>query len=288
MVALFCALFLNSSWAANLLHLNFGQLMQESDGVELLNPEVKISWGDERATGMAETSLATTYRRSGLSVGLFGGGVKHCKEGFFRALGAMISDAQKMGYDRISNIHAVTSGSIAEETGGFACTPGYRTTEVALSGVFGMSERALANRVQSERQATELARSEKRPPAKNAIYLSLTDVLNTPEAKALFAPNIKVHAGFGDVPPYNERFGFVSYSEEGNVKKLGAEAGCKDAVLNTLEEMINEFKETNYRSIITLHSYWNDKLPPVDADYECSVDGKTATVALRASFITAK
>jgi uncharacterized protein YbjQ (UPF0145 family) len=280
---LFCAAV--SAHAARTYYFSFNQLIRGQINTDILDPTIKLYWGDDATPAFAEIARPDIYTRSGYSTTLFGGNKSHCIEGFENALADMITDARKRGYDAIINIRFTVDGKPSDDTSGFSCKPGFKTTEIPLISRFALTSEGARRAAEAEKYALSLP---DRAPAKGAVFMPLDPILNSPEAQAILGTTIKAHWGLHNAPTYVDRFGPAEYSDEGDVRKLGVEGACKQAVLNALSAMVEEAKERKYDSIIKIRSFLDERFTPIDTDVECQLDKKTASVTLKASLISPK
>ncbi|HEX5127405.1 MAG TPA: hypothetical protein VFW00_11740 [Rhodocyclaceae bacterium] len=287
-LAIFLACLTLSAYAADTLHFTYEEAMSWERTKKILDPSIKLYWVSQPTPELAEKSRPDIYTHSGISVALFGGSAKHCMEAFADDLESMIGDAHERGYDAIVDLQVVHDGKPSSDLLGFECTPGYRTTEVSLSGSFGVTPETARRAEEAEKASIGKAPTRTKPPAKNAIFLPLESVLNSPEAKAILGPDIKVHWGSHNAPAYRERFGPDHYSDDASVKTFGPEGACKQAVLNVLKSMVDDVKEKGYDSIIKITSFVNEQPALADTDFECEVDSKSASVELLGTLVSTK
>lgn len=268
-----------SAYAAEGSYFKFSDLLKAESAEELMDPAIKLYWAGQPTPDFAEVARPDVYTRSSISIGPFGGAKRHCIESFEKALGAMIEDARARGYDAITNIRAVRDEKPSEDTEGFNCNPGYKTTEVPLIASFAMTAAAKQRAIEAEEQSTQLPA---RSPAKGAIFLPLEPILTSAEAKTILGPDIKVYWGV-KAPKYNQRYGPDQYSDDADIGKLERDDACKQAVLKVLSSMVQDAKTKNYDSIVKIRSFLDGQFAPVPTDVECELSKKTASVTLQFS-----
>jgi hypothetical protein len=125
--------------AADPNYYKLADLLATKSVKENLNPDVSLYLATQPKPDFAELSRPEIYTRSAISLSPFGGSRRHCVEAFERALSAMIRDASNKGYDAIIELQPAVAGQPSSDPEGFGCTPGYKTTEVSLTGTFAMS-----------------------------------------------------------------------------------------------------------------------------------------------------
>ena len=274
--------------AAEKFYFTFEEALASNAAKTIVDPSIKLYWGEQSFPELAEISRTDIYNRRGVSVGPFGGSRRHCQEAFENNLKAMIRDARKRGYDAIVNIRFAPGGKPSADPLGFECAPGFVTSQVPLISSFAVTREAARRAEAATNDAALNGTTPMRPPVKNAVFLTLENVLNSPEAKAIAGSNIAIHWGSRNAPVYLERFGPVEYSDNASVTKLGAEGACKQAVLNALKSMVDDAKEKVYDSIIRIRSVLKDRFTPVDTDFECEVGSSSASVKLTATLVSTK
>ena len=284
LVALVLAFLTLSAHAADGTFFKFGELLESDSAKGLMDPAVKLYWAGQPTPDFAEMARPDTYTRSSISLSPFGGSKRHCVEAFEKALRDMISDAHVRGYDAIIDVQAARDGKPADDPAGFHCKPGYKTTEVTLIGTFAMTSNALQRASQDEERSLDVPA---RPPSTGAIFLPLDPILASAEALAILGPNVGAYSGT-KAPAYGWRLGPDQYSEDADIEKRSKEEACKQAVLKTLNSMVQEAKDKDYDSVIKIRSFLDEKFTPVSTDVECRLDKKTASVTLQASLASRK
>jgi hypothetical protein len=264
---------------------SFERAMKSPDVEDILDPEVKLFFGTQETPPLAEKSRPDSHSRSGMSIAPFGRNPDVlCGEGFTENLAALIRNAKKMGFDTIFNIRGkMANGSFSNK--GFDCSAGRRTAEVRLEIEYGLTQDGA--RLAEQRAGSQTASRQRKPPSKNAIFLPLDEVMNSPEAKAVLGP-IKAHWGANKLPAYSERYGPEEYDGEGSVKELGREGACKKAVLEALKAALEDVAEQGYNGMIRIHSYLDEQLAPNDTDFECEAGSRWAAVNLQVTLANVK
>lgn len=285
MLAFVIACLTISAHAADATYFRLSELLASPSVKEFQDPKVKLYWGTQPTPAFREVARPDVYAKSGISLSFSGGSAEHCVEAFEKTLKAMIDDARTRGYDAIINIRVAHDGKPSDDLTGFSCTPGFKTTEVPLISSFAMTSAAFQRAAEAEQRSASVP---PRPPAKGAIYLPLEPILTSPEAREILGKELIVHWGIAGTPAYRQRFGPAQYSEDADVRKLGNEGACKQAVLNALNDMVDDAKEKKFDSIIKIRSFLNEQYAPVATDVECELDKKEASVTLQASLISKK
>jgi len=272
--------------AAEAARFELSSLLASESVKETLDPAVKLYWGTPApAADLAEVARPDVYTRSSISMSPFGGSARHCVEAFEKALAAMIDAARARGYDAIVDVRTFQNGTPADDSTALACKPGYKTTEVSLAGSFAMTQAAFQRAAQADERA---ATAPPRPPADGAVFVPLEPILTSPEARAILGPGIVVYPGSAKAPAYSQRYGPEEYSEDADLKRLGPDAACKQAVLNTLSSIVQDAKERGYDSVIKVRSFLNRQFVPGGGDVECLLGKKTASVTLQATLSLVK
>ena len=273
-----------SAYAAEGTYFKFSELLKADSAEELVDPGVKLYWSTQATPDFSEVARPDVYTRSSISMSPFGGSKRHCVEAFEKTLKAMIEDARSRGYDAVTNIRAMRDGRPSDDPAGFSCKPGYKTTEVPLTGSFAMTSAAAQRAAEAEERSSNLPA---RPPSAGAIFLPLEPILTSPEAKAILGPDVKAYWGI-KAPEYSQRYGPDDYSDDADIGKLQSEEACKQAVLKTLSSMVKEAKTRSYDSIVKIRSFLDEQFAPVATDVECQLGKKTASVTLKSSLASKK
>lgn len=278
MLAFVIACMTISAHAADPIYFRLSELLASPSVKEIQDPNVKLYWGTQPTPAFREVAPPDDYTR--LVPRGFG-----CEDAFERTLKSMIEDARTRGYDAIINLRIADDGKPSDDLNGFSCDPGHWSTSVSLIGSFAMTSAAFQRAAEAEQRS---ARVPPRPPAKGAIYLPLEPILTSPEAREILGKEYIAHWGLAGAPAYRQRSGPEQYSEDADVRKLGNEGACKQAVLNALNDMVDDAKEKKFDSIIKIRSFLNEQYAPVATDVECELDKKEASVTLQASLINKK
>jgi len=270
--------------AAEPLYLPFSELLQSDEARKLLDPNIRMYWGNDAAPIFPETTRLDVTTGTSLTGGIAGGSRKHCVAAFEDALDKMVRSARDSGYDTVLNIRAAYKRKPTADVTGFRCTPGFRTTEVQLAASFAMSPAAAKRAAEAQKQSANLPA---RPPAKNAIYVPLAPVLASPELKPILGRHVRAYWGI-DAPEYDEHELPEEYSEDADIGPLGQQEACRQATLRTLEAMVLDARKKDFDSIIRIRSYHEEKFAPSVNEIECKIDDKSATVTLRAGMANRK
>jgi uncharacterized protein YbjQ (UPF0145 family) len=284
LLATLLALFAATARADDGYSFKLDELLQSDAVKAMLDPPIQLFWGNRPTPQFAEVTRLNTYTRSGVSLSIFGGSRRHCVEGFQNALQAMIRDARTRGYDAIIELHVRKSDNATGDASGYRCKPGYKTTEVPVSGRFAMSAAALQRMQAADASSASLP---PRPPAEDAIFVPLEPVIGSGEEKAVLGPAIRAYWGI-DAPPYIDRFGPEIFKAERKVGADGKEAACRQAVLGALKSMADAANRKAYDAIIRIRSYFDERYAPKLTEVECEIDEDEVKVALQASLATRK
>lgn len=265
-------------------HFKLDELMRSEDVKDMLDPPIQLLWGEQPAPQYAEVTRVRTYTRSGVSLSLFGGSRRHCAEGFINALQAMIRDARARGYDAVIDVQVKGGGSTTAEAAGFRCKPGYKTTEVPVSGRFAMTAGAFERLREADAASASLP---PRPPAEDAIFVPLESIVGSEEEKAILGPASRAYWGI-DAPAYSDRYGPETYKGKARIGAEGKEAACRQAALGALKSMAGDAKAKSYDALIRIRSYFNERYAPRLTEAECEIDKDEVEVVLQASLATRK
>ncbi|MGH8765982.1 MAG: hypothetical protein ACRET8_09710 [Burkholderiales bacterium] len=261
------------------------ELMQSDDVKGMLDPPIQLLWGEQPTPQFAEVTRLRTYTRSGVSLSIFGGSRRHCVEAFDNALQAMIRDARARGYDAVIDVQVKENSSTTRaDAAGFRCKPGYKTTEVPVSGRFAMTAAAFERMREADASSASLP---PRPPAEDAIFVPLEPVIGSEEEQAMAGPAIRAYWGI-DAPPYADRYGPETYKGAARIGADGKEAACRQAVLGALKAMAGDAKSRAYDAVIRIRSYFNERYAPKLTEVECEIDKDQVGVVLQASLATRK
>jgi uncharacterized protein YbjQ (UPF0145 family) len=272
-----------TSFAAESEFFRISELLQSETAKETLAAPVVLYWGAQPTPRFAEVADEDSYVRWSTSRSPFGGSRRHCVDAFEQALRAMVGDAISRGYDAIIGITAASDARPSSDPGGFYCKPGYRSTEVRLTGSFAMTQDAV--RLAAEEDAFVLE-GPPRPPWDHNVYLPLEPILTSPEAKAILGTDVAAHWGL-QAPAYVKRYGPDVYYDYGDIA-LGTEVACKQAVLKVLLAMADYARANKYDAVIRIRSYLYDLHTPVATDFECEVGKRKTTVRLKGTLAKLK
>jgi hypothetical protein len=115
----------------------------------------------------------------------------------------------------------------------------------------------------------------------------LQEVLDSTEAKQILG-SLKTHAGLHHAPAYSERWGPAEYGDDARISEFGTEGACKQAALRALTAMVSDAKEQKYDGIIKIQSYLAGQPATKDTDFECALNGRSASVNLLGTLVTMK
>jgi len=277
------ALATSTAFAAEPEFFRISELLQSETSKETLAAPVKLYWGAQPTPGFVEVADEDTYMRWSKSGSPFGGSRRHCVDAFEQALQAMVKDAVARGYDAIIGMKVTAADKPSTDPDGFFCKPGYRTTEIWLTGSFAMTQDAVRRAAEEEAFVLE---GPPRQPWDNNVYLPLEPILTSPEAKAILGTDVAAHWGL-QAPAYSKRYGPDVYYDYGDMA-LGTEAACKQAALKVLLAMADYARSNNYDAVIRIRSYLYDMHTPVPTDFECEVGRRKATVKLQGTLAKLK
>jgi hypothetical protein len=273
--------------AESFIIMKLSELMEMRSVRNLAGPDVKLYWGDAATPAIVETTPPDRFSGTGISVIPWNLGRRHCEEAFTKIMQTMYRDARKGGYDMIYSIRPTLKEGPAPNTDSVYCSLTPATARAYFTATLGMSAGGRtwvdAQEAEAERRAALTAR----PPAKDAVYLPLDPILESPEAKAILGSDVTLHRKRSDAPAYTLRYGPANYSESPEANKYPPEDVCRQAVLTTLSEMVKDARENGFNAIVRVQSYLDDELTPSPDNVECLVRGKnrTTTVRLRALLV---
>lgn len=265
--------------AAELLVLDIGEMMTLPDVVKSLDPAVKLLWGDQAMQDVAERAPEERFSDHS-RVG------DRCKNAFAGTIAKLVAAGKEMGYDQVWMQGSPYKGGKNPEAGKFFCDDGFLYAGVALSVRLATSKaeqkRQQMVRNDPERKAAIAAQVAQRKAVGNTVFLSLSSLLESPEAKAMLRGGESVHWGRADPPAYELRKGPDRYSEDASYKEHGRDKACHAAGLRAFKEMVENMREVGFNAIIRVNSRLND-LPALDDEYECKMDTTQAEVRLFAT-----
>lgn len=273
-----------SALGADSVLLKVSDLLKSSTAQEILETPVTLYWGKRPTTQFAEIARGDNYTRWSISRNPFGGSEKHCADAFEQALRALVNDAAERGYDAVIDLKVQSDSKTSDDPDAFYCKPGYRSTEVSLTGSFAMTSAAMQRAAEEDAFVIE---GPPRPPWGENIYLPLEPVFASPEAKAILGTDVTAHWGLQH-PPYSERHGPDVYYDYADFATFGKEGACRQAALKVLGAMAEYARGNNYDAIIRIRSYLNDLHTPTATDYECEIGRRKATVRLKGTLAKKK
>lgn len=284
MLAAGLAFLATAACGADSVLLKVSELLESPTAREILEKPVSLYWGTQATPEFAEVARGDNYTRWSISRNPFGGSAKHCVDAFEQALRALVNDAADRGYDAVIGLKAQSDSKTADDPDAFYCKPGYRSTEVSLTGAFAMTRGAAQRAAEEDAFVLE---GPPRPPWGENIYLPLDPILTSPEAKAIFGPDVTAHLGLQH-PPYSERHGPDVYYDYADLATFGTEGACQQAALKVLTAMADYARANQYDAVIRIRSYLYDLYTPVATDFECEIGRKKATVRLKAALAKKK
>lgn len=284
-LCVFLAMLVSSSLAFALYgeeRLSYVDLLKSKSAKEILRSDVKLYWAGQATPEFGESTLPDTF--SGFSL-FFHRELKfHCAEAFEKALSSMVADAQEKGYDAVIGIRQVLADGSLGDPYTLICKPSSASTVIQLSAHLARTKEV---RDRLENEGRKIASQSPRSPARNSVFLPLEPILNSPEAKAMLGSDIAVQVGFAS-PAFGYRFGPIGYEKDADIDKPGVESACKQAVLDTLENMVDDAKDKGYDMVINIVSHLDEQFAPPGTDVECRIDKKSVTVSLQASLAKKK
>lgn len=278
------ALLANSACGADSVLLKISDLLKSATAREILERPVTLYWGPQAMPEFAEVARGDNYTRWSISRNPFGGSATHCVDAFEQALRALVNDAADRGYDAVIGLKAQSDSKTSDDPDAFYCKPGYRSTEVSLTGSFAMTKAAVLRAAEEDAFVLE---GPPRPPWGENLYLPLEPILTSPEAKAIFGSDVTAHWGLQH-PPYSERYGPDVYYDYADLATFGNEGACKQAALKVLTAMAEYARANQYDAVIRIRSYLYDIYTPAATDFECEIGRKKATVRLKGTLAKKK
>jgi uncharacterized protein YbjQ (UPF0145 family) len=273
-----------SALGADSVLLKVSELLQSPTAREILERPVTLYWGSQVTPEYAEVARGDNYTRWSITRNPFGGSAKHCVDAFEQALRALVNDAADRGYDAVIGLKAQSDSKTSDDPDAFYCKPGYRSTEVSLTGSFAMTAAAVQRAAEEDAFVLE---GPPRPPWGENIYLPLEPILASPEAKTILGSDVTAHWGLQH-PPYSERQGPDVYYDYADLATFGREGACTQAALKVLGAMAEYARGNNYDAVIRIRSYLYDLHTPVATDFECEIGRKKATVRLQGTLAKKK
>lgn len=281
---LFCLglLIATSAMAADSENMRLSELLSSKKAKKVLGMGVTLYWAGTQAPVFKEYSLPTRY--TGKADGVFGISRNHCVEAFEDALEGMVESAENKGYDAIVDLALVVDGQPVPGAQSYTCKLGSRATSVTLSGYFALSDAAIKNVAEEEKESLKI---DPRKPAKGAVFLPIEPVLSSPEAKAVLGEGLSVDWHF-PAPHYAIHKGPMEYEGKADITAAGNEAACKNALLSALGGMAKEARAEKYDRVIKVRSYLKDEYAPDLTQFECAISPRGAEVTMHATLAATK
>lgn len=273
-----------SACGADSVLLKVSELLKSPTAIEILEKPVTLYWGSQATPEFAEVARGDNYTRWSISRNPFGGSAKHCVDAFEQALRALVNDAADRGYDAVIGLKAQSDSKTSDDPDAFYCKPGYRSTEVSLTGSFAMTKAAALRAAEEDAFVLE---GPPRPPWGENLYLPLEPILASPEARAILGSDVTAHWGLQH-PPYSERYGPDVYYDYADLATFGKEGACKQAALKVLTAMAEDARSNQYDAVIRIRSYLYDIYTPAATDFECEIGRRKATVRLKGALAKKK
>lgn len=263
--------------AADPVYFQFRELLAEKVVRAELDPKVRIYLGTEASPVIVESAGPDTYTGPGIAISPFGGSRRHCVEAFANAIRSMVTDAVAGGYDSILNLRAMDGDNPSQDANGFSCTPAYKVTIVSLHSTLGVTAAAAQRAAEDDRR---LLSAPYREPWEDSIYVTLAPIADSPEAQAIFAGKVKGYWGV-EAPNYRLRGIPEDYAGSAPLNRQDLEGSCKQAVLNTLKDMVDNAVERGFDSLIRIRSRMYEQTTPGMASVECEIGKKAVFVTLQ-------
>ncbi|MEC5385076.1 hypothetical protein VVD49_05035 [Uliginosibacterium sp. H3] len=269
---------------------SFRTALASPEAREVLNPAVRLYWGAMPAPELGEQARRDTFSGTEKNSRVFIRSEPRdvCMRVFAKALHSFTVDAIARGYDAVVNIKGETAGAQGSSDVGFDCDAGYQITTVRLTAQLALTKSASDLAAEIERDPARWVPPKRTVPlSKNAIILSLQEILDSSDARQILG-SIKTHVGLHHAPAYSERWGPEEYGDDARISEFGTEGACKKATLLALASMVSDVKEQGYNGIIKIQSYLDGQPAGKDTDLECEVDRKSASVNLKGTLVTVK
>lgn len=263
--------------AADPIYFQFRDLLADKAIRSVLDPRIRIYLANDASPTIVESAAPDTYTGTGISINPFGGSKRHCVEAFANAIRSMVNDAVAGGYDSILNLRAMDGDTPSRDPNGFSCTPAYKVTVLSLHSTFGATADTVQRAAEDDQR---LLRTPYREPWEDSIYVALAPIADSPEAQAIFADKVKGYWGI-DAPNYRVRGIPEDYAGSATVNRQDLQASCKQAVLNTLKDMVGDATERGFDSLIRIRSRMYEQTTPGMASIECEIGKKAVFVKLQ-------
>ncbi|MDB5802333.1 MAG: hypothetical protein JWL63_3272 [Rhodocyclales bacterium] len=256
---------------------------------KVLKPGLRVLWGGRKVEDeVVERAKPDTYTRSHFGTSMFASGKKQdCMDAFADAMVDMIVAASLRDYDVITDLQGVYQGTPSDDTNMFLCDIGFKTTDVVLSGTFVQTRTGATNLEKMRNDPEQQAAIRNRQLPADTLLLPLGPILESPEAQKILK-GVAVHWGNSGAPGFSERVGPNVYEEDASISRYGKEGACKQAVINALENMVDDVKEHKYNGLVAIRSYYQYQWAPDDKQVECNVAGRSALVQLVGTLVKLK
>lgn len=263
--------------AADPIYFQFRELLADKAIRSVLDPRIKIYLANDASPTIVESSVPDTYSGMGMSISPFGGSRRHCVEAFTNAITYMVNDAVAGGYDSILDLRAMAGDNPSQDANGFSCAPAYKVTTLSLHSTFGATAATVQRAAENDQR---LLRAPYREPWEDSIYVALAPIADSPEAQAIFADKVKGYWGI-DAPDYQVRRMPEDYTGSATLNRDDLPGSCKQAVLNTLKEMVDDATERGFDSLIRIRSRMYEQTTPGMTSIECEIGKKAVFVKLQ-------
>ncbi|MFT3735217.1 MAG: hypothetical protein QM776_09355 [Rhodocyclaceae bacterium] len=92
-----------------------------------------------------------------------------------------------------------------------------------------------------------------------------------------------LHLGEDNVAAYTDTFGPDTFGEDASIRRFGREGACTKAILNALNNIVDEVRGEKYQGAIMIRSFLKDQWAQEPQHFECDVSGSSAEVVLLAT-----
>lgn len=249
-------------------------ILTSPEAQKILGPDMHVFWGIA-APKYAKRYGPDSYSESASNRDIGDEGA--CRKAVLESLKSMAKDAEERGLNAIIKVRSFYDDRYAPVITDAEC----RQRQLMMGKLSVSLQASLAS---IDDDSIGFAPMPPRPAAKDAFFMPLGPILESPEARAILGSDVKAYWEF-KAPKYSRHKKPEVYSEDVALGTLTREEACRQAVLKTLSEMVSNARSGKFDSIIRIRSYLGEKYAPVPTDVECKVAKNEAVVELRATLV---
>jgi hypothetical protein len=265
------------------------EALQSPEVKTILNPDVKLFWGNQATPELSIKSPANNYERAVSRTPPNNTVEAQCLQAFANTLSAILAEARVREYDAVTDIRSDYDGKPASDESTYECA-GYGRRSVRLSAAFALT-RAGATLAEKARTDPSVivpqALKRTAPPRGKSLFLPLAPVLANEKVKAAQA-GLVLHVGAETLPGYVVEDAPEDFTRSTGYGSAGYDAACYETAVKIVVRMIESARENNYPAVIRIRSYFNEQPAPNATDFECEPGAFTASVTLIGSFAKVK